>query len=134
MPSCLCQTEIVHHSIASSSCATASLASFHFVTQLHFRTSFRFAFHFAVKMRLQTASSAILALIVPSVLAAPSKAPLVKRCVNSAADRSCWSDNFDLSTNYYAEAPDTGVTREVGDFLVGLEWEMLTSCSTILSL
>ena len=32
---------------------------------------------------------------------------------NSANDRASWSDGFDLSTNYYEEAPDTGVTREV---------------------
>lgn len=34
-----------------------------------------------------------------------------KRCVNSAEDRSCWGD-FDITTNYYDEVPDTGVTRE----------------------
>jgi hypothetical protein len=33
-------------------------------------------------------------------------------CVNSAEDRSCWTDGFDLSTNYYEKVPDTGVTRE----------------------
>lgn len=33
-------------------------------------------------------------------------------CTNSPSDRSCWSDEFDLSTNYYDEAPDTGVVRE----------------------
>lgn len=33
-------------------------------------------------------------------------------CVNSASDRSCWSDGYDLSTNYYDDVPDTGVTRE----------------------
>lgn len=36
---------------------------------------------------------------------------LGKRCTNSASDRSCWGD-YDLSTNYYDEAPDTGVVRE----------------------
>lgn len=30
---------------------------------------------------------------------------------NSATSRSTWCD-YDLSTNYYDEAPDTGVTRE----------------------
>lgn len=30
---------------------------------------------------------------------------------NSATDRSAWCD-YDLSTNWYDEAPDTGVTRE----------------------
>nr|AAY99671.1 laccase 3 [Cryphonectria parasitica] len=47
------------------------------------------------------------------VTAAPSVEPyqLSKRCVNSADDRSCWGD-YDLSTNYYDEAPFTNVTRE----------------------
>ncbi|RDW85906.1 multicopper oxidase-1 [Coleophoma crateriformis] len=49
----------------------------------------------------------------PLALAAPKfEAPsLFKRCTNSAEDRSCWGD-YDLSTNYYDEAPDTGVVRE----------------------
>ncbi|KAJ4408882.1 hypothetical protein N0V82_009612 [Gnomoniopsis sp. IMI 355080] len=33
-------------------------------------------------------------------------------CVNSPTSRSCWSDGFDISTNYYEKVPDTGVTRE----------------------
>lgn len=33
-------------------------------------------------------------------------------CINSASDRSCWSDGYDLSTNYYDDVPDTGVVRE----------------------
>ncbi|KAI4602002.1 hypothetical protein KJ359_010868 [Pestalotiopsis sp. 9143b] len=51
--------------------------------------------------------------LVAKVTAAPqSSAPsLSKRCTNSADDRSCWGD-YDISTNYYEEAPDTGVTRE----------------------
>ncbi|KAJ9156302.1 Multicopper oxidase, type 2 [Pleurostoma richardsiae] len=36
---------------------------------------------------------------------------LFKRCTNSASDRSCWGD-YDISTNYYEESPDTGVVRE----------------------
>lgn len=36
---------------------------------------------------------------------------LSKRCTNSAEDRSCWGD-YDISTNYYDNVPDTGVTRE----------------------
>lgn len=32
-------------------------------------------------------------------------------CANSALDRSCWGD-YDISTNYYDFAPNTGVTRE----------------------
>ncbi|KAK6084490.1 extracellular dihydrogeodin oxidase [Seiridium cupressi] len=33
-------------------------------------------------------------------------------CVNSATSRSCWSDGFDINTDFYLETPDTGVTRE----------------------
>lgn len=33
-------------------------------------------------------------------------------CVNSPSTRSCWSDGFDISTDYYESVPDTGVTRE----------------------
>ncbi|ETS74991.1 hypothetical protein PFICI_13475 [Pestalotiopsis fici W106-1] len=52
-------------------------------------------------------------LVATKVAAAPqSSAPsLSKRCTNSAEDRSCWGD-YDISTNYYDEAPDTGVVRE----------------------
>lgn len=63
-------------------------------------------------------STAFLASIsLSDVLAAPfvdkvRDNPLTKRsCENSASDRSCWGD-YDLSTNYYEEVPDTGVTRE----------------------
>ncbi|KAJ0108421.1 uncharacterized protein J7T55_005398 [Diaporthe amygdali] len=55
---------------------------------------------------------------LPLALAAPSHSlsnqldhSLSKRCVNSASDRSCWGD-YDITTNYYDTAPDTGVTRE----------------------
>ena len=56
-----------------------------------------------------------LGLVVSHVLAAvaaPSIHSLSKRCTNSASDRSCWGD-YSLSTNYYNEVPDTGITREV---------------------
>ncbi|KAL3424247.1 extracellular dihydrogeodin oxidase [Phlyctema vagabunda] len=57
-----------------------------------------------------------LALTISGVVAAPYTSSLTerlsKRCTNSATDRSCWGD-YDLSTNYYDEAPDTGVTVEV---------------------
>lgn len=41
----------------------------------------------------------------------PSTPELSKRCTNSADDRTCWGD-YDISTNYYDESPDTGVVRE----------------------
>ena len=40
------------------------------------------------------------------------KHELAKRCDNSASDRACWG-NYDLSTDYYTEVPDTGATVEV---------------------
>lgn len=33
-------------------------------------------------------------------------------CVNSPSTRSCWSEGFDISTDWYESVPDTGVTRE----------------------
>ncbi|KAK1657678.1 extracellular dihydrogeodin oxidase/laccase [Colletotrichum godetiae] len=33
-------------------------------------------------------------------------------CVNIPSNRACWTEGFDLSTNYYDEVPDTGVVRE----------------------
>lgn len=38
--------------------------------------------------------------------------PQAATCVNTPSTRSCWSDGFDVSTNYYEAVPDTGVTRE----------------------
>ncbi|OOQ83552.1 Laccase-1 [Penicillium brasilianum] len=35
-----------------------------------------------------------------------------KGCSNSPSNRACWSDDFDISTNYYEKVPDTGVVRE----------------------
>lgn len=57
-----------------------------------------------------------LALGAIQVQAAPLEASnlISKRCVNSATDRSCWGD-YDTSTDYYNEVPDTGVTVEVWD-------------------
>jgi hypothetical protein len=47
-----------------------------------------------------------------SVQAEPiAKNSLSKRCTNSAEDRTCWGD-FDITTNYYEDGPDTGVVRE----------------------
>ncbi|KAJ5771101.1 uncharacterized protein N7511_003152 [Penicillium nucicola] len=42
----------------------------------------------------------------------PVKSTRDTSCVNSASDRSCWKDGYDISTNYYEEVPDTGVVRE----------------------
>ncbi|KAE8330214.1 Cupredoxin [Aspergillus sergii] len=33
-------------------------------------------------------------------------------CTHGPSNRACWSDGYDISTNYYDEAPDTGVVRE----------------------
>ena len=53
-----------------------------------------------------------LVLAISGVSAAPHVSSLAKRCTYSSTDRACWGD-YDLSTNYYDEAPDTGNTVEV---------------------
>lgn len=51
--------------------------------------------------------------LILNVWAEPyAKNTISKRCTNSAEDRSCWADDFDIDTNWYDEAPDTGVVRE----------------------
>jgi hypothetical protein len=69
-----------------------------------------------INMHFSSLLASSLALISSGVFAAPSAQPhkLGKRCENSASDRSCWGD-YDLSTDYYNEVPDTGVTREVSN-------------------
>jgi FtsP/CotA-like multicopper oxidase with cupredoxin domain len=64
-------------------------------------------------MRFSSVLASSLALISSRINAAPtaSNSVLGKRCINSATDRSCWGA-YDLSTNYYDEVPDTGVTVE----------------------
>lgn len=65
-------------------------------------------------MHIPTFLTASLGLLCSGAFAAPQVHPskLSKRCENSASDRSCWG-NYDLSTDWYTEVPDTGVTVEV---------------------
>lgn len=60
-----------------------------------------------------SASFLLSALAIPQVLGAsiPSTSE-PKSCVNSPTNRACWRDGYNISTNYYEEVPDTGVTRE----------------------
>lgn len=53
------------------------------------------------------------ALFASGVFSIPQTSSIRKRCVNSAADRSCWADDFDLTTDYYTNVPETGETVEV---------------------
>lgn len=57
-----------------------------------------------------------LGLLALPVLGAPGgQSALDKRqdCVfDSANSPECWKDGFDLTTNWYEDAPDTGVVRE----------------------
>lgn len=56
--------------------------------------------------------SVLLASVAEAAVAPRASQPsLSKRCTNSADSRSCWGD-FDISTNYYEDGPDTGVVRE----------------------
>src|SRR6266536_187900 len=74
--------------------------------------SFKFLELLTMKL-LPSLLASSLALLISSTSAAPHVSPsLSKRCTNSASDRSCWG-YYDLSTNYYDEVPDTGVTVEV---------------------
>lgn len=66
-----------------------------------------FGMHFSA-----LAASGLVAYLFSGAIASPSTHSLSKRCTNSADDRSCWG-NYDLSTNYYDEVPDTGATVEV---------------------
>ena len=63
-------------------------------------------------MRFLPALLASSLVLIPDVSAAPQPhSSLSKRCTYSSTDRACWGD-YDLSTDYYTESPDTGVTRE----------------------
>ncbi|KAJ5726946.1 extracellular dihydrogeodin oxidase/laccase [Penicillium malachiteum] len=55
-----------------------------------------------------------LLITLPTALAfsLPFKHTRESSCVNSASNRACWFDGFDISTNYYEKVPDTGVVRE----------------------
>lgn len=64
-------------------------------------------------MRFLTASLfTCTTVLLSGVSALPHFSSIEKRCTNSATDRSCWGD-YDLSTDYYNEVPDTGNTVEV---------------------
>ena len=63
-------------------------------------------------MRLLPALLASSLVLISGVSSAPQPpSSLSKRCTYSSTDRACWGD-YDLSTDYYTESPDTGVTRE----------------------
>lgn len=58
----------------------------------------------------------ILIAVASAMPAPPIKSPLSSRAVcegNTASNRSVWCD-YSIDTNWYDEAPDTGVTVEVG--------------------
>ncbi|KAH8894446.1 hypothetical protein GQ53DRAFT_779958 [Thozetella sp. PMI_491] len=60
-------------------------------------------------------TSVVTASAVPTVDELFSLSPVDKRqssCSNSPTSRNCWSDGFDINTDFYLETPDTGVTRE----------------------
>lgn len=42
----------------------------------------------------------------------PGKYSRDTTCVNSPTNRQCWSEGFNISTDYYSHVPDTGITRE----------------------
>ncbi|KAJ6023770.1 extracellular dihydrogeodin oxidase/laccase [Penicillium herquei] len=54
----------------------------------------------------------LIALPAALALSRPFKSTRDSSSVNSASNRACWIDGFDISTNYYEKVPDTGVVRE----------------------
>ncbi|KAJ5767597.1 hypothetical protein N7533_000180 [Penicillium manginii] len=56
--------------------------------------------------------SSLVSLSTAFSLSGPSKHSRDTSCVNSPNNRKCWSEGFDITTNYYENVPDTGVTRE----------------------
>ncbi|KAL4894413.1 extracellular dihydrogeodin oxidase/laccase [Aspergillus ambiguus] len=60
-------------------------------------------------MRLLAVFSSFVAL--PGVLGV-AHASRSDSCVHSASNMACWSNGFDISTDYYEHVPDTGVIRE----------------------
>lgn len=97
--------------------------------------SFQDCGHQNFRMHFLSSVAVAVTFVASTSYAAPSTAPIAKRCTNSATDRSCWSDNFDLSTNYYEEVPDTGVTREVSSHQSWTSKQpILTALSTTSSL
>ncbi|CAG7959720.1 unnamed protein product [Penicillium salamii] len=62
-------------------------------------------FAFCLISSLLTLSSAL-------GVSVPSKHSRATSCVNSSNNRKCWDKGFDITTDYYENVPDTGVTRE----------------------
>lgn len=60
--------------------------------------------------------------VIGAAIPSPLSAELVKRAptCNTPTNRACWTDGFDINTDYEANFPDTGVVRNVGTPEVGL--------------
>lgn len=56
--------------------------------------------------------SSLVSLSAAFGVSVPSKHARDTSCVNSPNNRKCWSEGFDIATNYYDQVPNTGVTRE----------------------
>ncbi|KAL4934678.1 multicopper oxidase [Aspergillus undulatus] len=50
--------------------------------------------------------------LLPSVFGSLLQHTRDAECTNSPSIRACWSNGFDISTDYYETVPDTGVVRE----------------------
>jgi hypothetical protein len=71
----------------------------------------------AIKMLRATILSGLSAFLFPVAFAAPHADVSTRQsdavCTfNSLTSPDCWSDGYSLSTNWYDDSPDTGVTRE----------------------
>lgn len=49
---------------------------------------------------------------LPAVLGAAFGSRDSATCTNGPETRSCWSEGFDINTNWYENVPETNVTRE----------------------
>ncbi|CAK7198437.1 hypothetical protein SEUCBS139899_001098 [Sporothrix eucalyptigena] len=61
---------------------------------------------------LSTLAAALFVAAVSALPASPVEVAERAVCTNSATSRDCWTDGFDINTNFYLETPDTGVERE----------------------
>lgn len=66
------------------------------------------------------AATSLLASSASSIIAAAASATAVSdvstTCTNSAYDRRCWGNGYNINTNWYEDWPDTGVIREVSQY------------------
>ena len=89
----------------------------------------------ALNMRPWTVSACLRQVVLFSSLAAatphprnepsPSPSPAAASC-NTPSNRACWTEGFDINTDWETKTPITGVTRTVGVIWIKLDHRQLT--------